>query len=241
MRRGITLLAIAAMLLAAMAAPAAATKAPADGADPAEGHKVTICHATRSLSNPYVVITIDVAAWNNPDDPNHHGDNHTRTKNGITWKDYILLDGQECTLPPPPPPPESCDDADFIVEFSGAKLVSTASSQTNLTETVLGLNIPAGTYVLLLGSSDFRDTFWVQNNEQWRAVFSDSSTSLYADDLPDGPSNPSLESSGGTVTFGETITSVTAEHWDVANTSNSPDSVVPDYVCLFETVSEIDL
>ncbi len=119
------------MLLAARAAPAAATK-PDQGTDLVDGHKITICHATRSLSNPYVVITIDLAAWNNPDDPNYHGDNHTRTKDGVTWSDYVLAEGAECELPPPPP---SCDNADFIVEFSGAKLVRNDSSQTNLTET----------------------------------------------------------------------------------------------------------
>ncbi|HKZ28035.1 MAG TPA: hypothetical protein VJ482_00170 [Acidimicrobiia bacterium] len=224
-----TLLVVVSMLVAAMAAPAVASKAPASGADPEEGHKVTICHATRSLTNPYVEVTIDVAAWNNPTDPKHHGDNHTRTKHGITWKDYLLEEGQECSLDRPP---LSCELADFVVEFSDDKLVSTTSSQVRLSETVTGLTIPAGTYSLLLGSRDIRQRFLVQNNEQWRAVFSDGSTSLYTADLPDGPANPSLETFGGVVTLTELVTSVTAEHWDVANVSSSPDSVIPDYVCL---------
>ncbi|RPI20868.1 MAG: hypothetical protein EHM57_07360, partial [Actinobacteria bacterium] len=45
-------------LLVVPALPASATKAPAPGAIPTGGHKITICHATRSLTNPYVVITI---------------------------------------------------------------------------------------------------------------------------------------------------------------------------------------
>jgi len=75
----------------------------------------------------------------------------------------------------------------------------------------------------------------VQDSEQWRAVFSDGSTSLYTADLPDGLANPSLETFGAVVTFEELVTSVTAEHWDVANVSSSPDSVIPDYVCLTQS------
>jgi len=32
------------------------------GATPGDPHKVTLCHATASTSNPYVVITVDVAS-----------------------------------------------------------------------------------------------------------------------------------------------------------------------------------
>jgi len=44
-------------------------------------HRVTICHATNSVSNPYVRLTVDEAAVNGKDGPdNGHGDhllNHT--------------------------------------------------------------------------------------------------------------------------------------------------------------------
>ena len=99
------LIALAAItaLVAALAVPAGATK-PDPGSGLEDGHKITICHATRSLSNPYVEITIDIAAWNDPSDDKNHGDHHTRTKDGVTWHDEILTDG-ECPAVPPPPPP----------------------------------------------------------------------------------------------------------------------------------------
>lgn len=101
------------VVMAVPAMSAGATPAPAPGAIPADGHKITICHATRSLTNPYVEITIDVAAWNDPSDPRHHGDHHIRTKDGVTWKDYALAEGAECTLSPPPPPP--CEDDPYPI------------------------------------------------------------------------------------------------------------------------------
>jgi hypothetical protein len=65
-----------------------------------DDHQITIRHATRSLSNPFAEITIDVAAWNDPSDPDHDALHHTRTKNGTTGWDYVWDEGQECTLPP---------------------------------------------------------------------------------------------------------------------------------------------
>ena len=60
----------AAALVTVMAAlPAGATPKDADGE-----HKVTICHVTNSETNPYVMITVDVAAWDGhgANDHTHH-------------------------------------------------------------------------------------------------------------------------------------------------------------------------
>ena len=46
---------VAAGAVGACASIAAATK-------PDPGHKITICHATASASNPYVAITVDIAS-----------------------------------------------------------------------------------------------------------------------------------------------------------------------------------
>jgi hypothetical protein len=60
---------------------ALATK-PGTVPDAIDGHKITICHATNSATNPYVVITIDVAAWNPGDDNGHSPENHVNAKTG---------------------------------------------------------------------------------------------------------------------------------------------------------------
>ena len=239
MKRGVVVALLAALLLVTMVSPASATK-PDPGTDLVDGHKITICHATSSLSNPYVEITIDIAAWNDPDDDKNHGDHHTRTKDGVTWKDYVLEEGEECGIPDEPP--LFCDgqEVDFIVEFSGEQLVSSVGSQPNLTETV-SANIPKGTYSLILVSTDAMERKHTQLNEQWRAVFSDGSTSAYTPDLiPEGLPIPIVSSPGGTVTFSKAVTSVTAEHWDVENVSLTHDSVVPVAVCLIGEV-RVDL
>jgi len=53
-KRLVAVLAVASGTIGIGASMAAATKA-----DP---HKVTICHATASATNPYVVITVDIAS-----------------------------------------------------------------------------------------------------------------------------------------------------------------------------------
>jgi len=234
MRRGVALMGLATMLLVVLAAPAAATKSPAPGADPAEGHKITICHATRSLSNPYVEITIDVAAWNNPDDPNHHGDNHTRTKNGVTWKDYILAEGEECALPVLLCP-FTGEQADYVIDFGGVDKLYYGGPTT---ETV-NVNIPAGTYDVTLISGDYDRNdgdipFPVQPHESWRLL--GTTPSGYSNDLPNSP-DPLLHqvTTGLSVSFGTAVTSVTAQHWSVVHsTDTNPNSVVPEFACLVD-------
>ncbi len=236
MRRVVITVAMVVAMLSAMIGAASATKPPADGADPADGHKITICHATNSLSNPYVEITIDVAAWNDPSDPKHHGDHHTSTKDGVTWQDYVLEEGAECSLDePPPPPPQYCAGfaVDHLIEFSGEKLINSLGRQT---ETLTGLDIPAGSYSVVLGSSDDPHVL-PQLNEQWRALFGGGVDSGYAEDLPDGwPAGVVRSSSGGTVTLTSNVDTIVAEHWSVEMVSRSADSVIPVCIGLTESL-----
>ena len=87
MRKRALTLATTIALLVFSAAPAMATP---PGSDPGlvDGHKITICHATNSASNPYVVITIDVAAWHTDGSIGHSRDHHVNQKTGdhdVVW------------------------------------------------------------------------------------------------------------------------------------------------------------
>jgi hypothetical protein len=81
MRHRWTVFILASLLILTVTQTALATK-PGTVPGAIDGHKITICHATNSATNPYVVITIDVAAWNPGDDPGHSPENHVNSKTG---------------------------------------------------------------------------------------------------------------------------------------------------------------
>jgi hypothetical protein len=243
--RKFALFATLVVLMTAVAAPASATR-PDPDSDFEVGHKITICHATRSLSNPYVKITIDVAAWDldDTDDRAHGPDHHARVKDGEMWADYgPVSEEDECVIDPPvePPPTErqKCtwteEWVDHVIAFDGTKLIT-----GNPVRTSEAVDIAAGTYDLVLFSSDpFRGGSTVQAHEQWRLVSDNPSDipSFYSDDLADdGLPKSNEETTGVPVTFANPVTTATAEHWSVDNTSSDPadrdNSVVPVGACL---------
>ena len=96
--------------------------------------------------------------------------------------------------------------------------------------------IAAGTYDVTLISSDIdrgedNGNPLVQDNEQWRLL--GDVPSGYAEDLVDTVDDiENVVTSGLSVTFNSPITQLVAQHWSVAQTSNSADSVVPQAACL---------
>ncbi len=68
-RRLAAILGSAALVTTILVAPASATPKDVDGE-----HKITICHVTNSATNPYVVIEVDVAAFDGEgkNDHAHH-------------------------------------------------------------------------------------------------------------------------------------------------------------------------
>jgi hypothetical protein len=235
MKRRIGLVLALAMVVGVFAAPASAKK-PDPDADLVSGHKVWICHATRSLSNPYVKILIDIAAWDieDPDSNDHGPEHHLREKDGIVWGDYALVNpDDECSLDiPPPPEPGACPDgSDYEVTFGGSKLVPSHPVQT------VTIDIPAGAYDVTLISGDYNrgsdhdGNALFQPNERWRLL--GSTPSGYTNDLPDTVDDITGKvTSGLTVVFDSAVTSVTAEHYSVGTGDIHANSVVPEHACL---------
>jgi len=85
-RQAFRLLLAAGLLSATMAIPAVAT--PDDGT----GHKVTICHVTHSATNPYVVITVDVAAFDGAG-ANDHSRHEVDGVSDSLYIDGVCVDG----------------------------------------------------------------------------------------------------------------------------------------------------
>jgi hypothetical protein len=80
-RRLLTFVSTVVLVVLGVTAPALATK-PGTDPDLEDGHKITICHVTNSATNPYVVITIDIAAWEGDGDERHSPDHHVNSKTG---------------------------------------------------------------------------------------------------------------------------------------------------------------
>jgi hypothetical protein len=235
--RKLALFASLVLLVVAVAAPASATK-PGTDAELEDGHKIWICHTTRSLSNPYVKILIDIAAWDiaEPDSDDHGPEHHAREKNGIEWADYaLLLPTDECAIGPQPLRcPWTGEKADHVIRF----LDQTKLWYGALTLATQDAEILGGTYEVILISSDIdRGSIaggtlpHPQPSERWRLL--GTSPSGYSDDLPDGiPDIFDEVTTGLSVTFDGPVTSITAEHWSVVHGGPNPNSVVPQAVCL---------
>jgi hypothetical protein len=85
-KRALTLATTIALLVLSIA-PAIATP-PESDPGLVDGHKITICHATNSASNPFVLITIDVAAWHTEGEIGHSPDHHVNQETGdhdVVW------------------------------------------------------------------------------------------------------------------------------------------------------------
>lgn len=86
-RRLITLVTTISLLVLSIMGSALATK-PGTDPDLIDGHKITICHVTNSATNPYVVITIDIAAWQDAGSEGHSPEHHVNQKTGdhdVIW------------------------------------------------------------------------------------------------------------------------------------------------------------
>ncbi len=80
-RKFLATLSAAALAIAMLVAPAAAT--PSEDGD----HKVLICHVTNSGTNPYVVIEVDFAAFDGEGDDDHT--QHVSTTTGLMDIEYV--------------------------------------------------------------------------------------------------------------------------------------------------------
>jgi hypothetical protein len=203
-------------------------------------------HATRSLSNPYVKITIDLAAWGDDGPRGHSTDHHAREKHGYSWADLALEKAaDECpaVVPPVDPPPTDLQWCtwtekwvNYVITFDGTKFVTGEKDTTSAT-----VDIPADTYDVVLVSSDPVRGGSAQDHEQWRLL--GDTPSDYSTDLVDNGS-PVINhvSPVSSVTFDSMLDTATAEHWSVENEPQSDadkwNSVVPVGACLTKAESK---
>jgi hypothetical protein len=103
--------AIAAVMVVAGTLGGSASMASATKGDPE--HKVTICHATASETNPYVTITVDVASIVGDSGHGNSGVNEGDIIPAFEIAGYSypghnldLLPAEGCGLPTPPPDEE---------------------------------------------------------------------------------------------------------------------------------------
>ncbi|NIA25197.1 MAG: hypothetical protein GWP04_06465 [Gammaproteobacteria bacterium] len=85
MRKLLTLL-LAVLVMGAIAGPASATPPGEDGS-----HTVTICHVTNSVSNPWVIIEVDTAAFDGAG-----ANDHTRHVSQDGRRDVLLPSNGVC-------------------------------------------------------------------------------------------------------------------------------------------------
>jgi hypothetical protein len=93
---------VAVSLTAVLAVPVATVMAPAAQATkPDPEHKVTLCHRTHSETNPYVVITVDVASVKFEGHDSHDGPvwYPGAKEDGVFWGDIIPSFTQEDGYP----------------------------------------------------------------------------------------------------------------------------------------------
>ena len=83
-RQRIALVSVLVMIMTFLPGFAQATPRDSDG-----NHKVTICHVTNSAKNPWVIITVDVAAFDGHDKNDHM---HHRSKDGR--RDVVAVNGR---------------------------------------------------------------------------------------------------------------------------------------------------
>jgi hypothetical protein len=110
MKRILAALGVTGLALLGATAPAAAD----DNAN--DGHKITICHATGSASNPYVSVTIDLHALNAHKGHQHGGDiipanDGKAVKEGRNL-DKVHLIASGCAAPDGPPKDDDHKDDD---------------------------------------------------------------------------------------------------------------------------------
>ena len=89
---------LAAVVMGAAVTMIAALPVGATPKDAGGGHKITICHVTNSAANPYVVVDVDVAAFDGEGTNDH---THHMSKDGRVDVPFVNgVCGGDTTSPP---------------------------------------------------------------------------------------------------------------------------------------------